>query len=76
MQMSKKRIYELAKELNIDSKQIIDVLSKNGIKAGNHMSSIDESGINLVKASMKGASAQASCPAQPEKKAEQPSSLN
>ena len=70
--MSKKRIYELAKELNIDSKQIIDVLSKNGIKAGNHMSSIDESGINLVKASMKGASAQASCPAQPEKKAEQP----
>ncbi len=72
MQMSKKRIYELAKELNIDSKQIIDVLSKNGIKAGNHMSSIDESGINLVKASMKGASAQASCPAQPEKKAEQP----
>ena len=57
MQMSKKRIYELAKELNIDSKQIIDVLSKNGIKAGNHMSSIDESGINLVKASMKGASA-------------------
>lgn len=72
MQMSKKRIYELAKELNIDSKQIIDVLSKNGIKAGNHMSSIDESGINLVKASMKGASAQASRPAQPEKKAEQP----
>ena len=70
--MSKKRIYELAKELNIDSKQIIDVLSKNGIKVGNHMSSIDESGINLVKASMKGASAQASCPAQPEKKAEQP----
>ena len=70
--MSKKRIYELAKELNIDSKQIIDVLSKNGIKAGNHMSSIDESGINLVKASMKGASAQASRPAQPEKKAEQP----
>ena len=70
--MSKKRIYELAKELNIDSKQIIEVLSKNGIKAGNHMSSIDESGINLVKASMKGASAQASCPAQPEKKAEQP----
>ncbi len=70
--MSKKRIYELAKELNIDSKQIIDVLSKNGIKAGNHMSSIDESGINLVKASMKGASAQASCPAQSEKKAEQP----
>ncbi len=70
--MSKKRIYELAKELNIASKQIIDVLSKNGIKAGNHMSSIDESGINLVKASMKGASAQASCPAQPEKKAEQP----
>lgn len=70
--MSKKRIYELAKELNIDSKQIIDVLSKNGIKVGNHMSSIDESGINLVKASMKGASAQARRPAQPEKKAEQP----
>lgn len=62
--MSKKRIYELAKELNIDSKQIIDILSKNGIKAGNHMSSIDESGINLVKANMKGSNKGAEAPAQ------------
>lgn len=72
--MSKKRIYELAKELNIDSKQIIDVLSKNGIKAGNHMSSIDDAGINLVKASLQGGhkGAEGQAPRQPEKKAEQP----
>ncbi len=71
--MSKKRIYELAKELNIDSKQIIDVLSKNGIKAGNHMSSIDDAGINLVKASLQGGhkGAEGQAPRQPEKKAEQ-----
>lgn len=72
--MSKKRIYELAKELNIDSKQIIDILSKNGIKAGNHMSSIDDAGINLVKASLQGGhkGAEGQAPRQPEKKAEQP----
>lgn len=72
--MSKKRIYELAKELNIDSKQIIDVLSKNGIKAGNHMSSIDDAGINLVKASLQGGhkGAEGQAPRQSEKKAEQP----
>lgn len=72
--MSKKRIYELAKELNIDSKQIIDVLSKNGIKAGNHMSSIDDAGINLVKSSLQGGhkGAEGQAPRQPEKKAEQP----
>lgn len=30
--MSKKRIYELAKELNVSNKEVIEVAKKNGLK--------------------------------------------
>ncbi len=30
--MSKKRIYELAKELNVSNKEVIEVAKKNGFK--------------------------------------------
>ncbi len=40
--MSKKRIYELAKELNVSNKEVIEVAKKNGFKVGNHMSSLDQ----------------------------------
>lgn len=36
--MSKKRIYELAKELNVNSKDIIKVAEDKGFSVGNHMS--------------------------------------
>ena len=39
--MGKKRIYELAKELNISSKKIIDEASKRGVAVKNHMSTVD-----------------------------------
>lgn len=39
--MRKKRIYELAKELNISSKKIIDEASKRGVAVKNHMSTVD-----------------------------------
>ncbi len=41
--MGKKRIYELAKELNVSSKQIIDQAKKDGFEVKNHMSSVDDS---------------------------------
>jgi translation initiation factor IF-2 len=42
MSMSKKRIYELAKELNVSSKEVIAAAKKKGIEVGNHMSTIGE----------------------------------
>jgi translation initiation factor IF-2 len=43
-----KKIYELAKELGIKSKDIIDVLRKNNINVKSHMSSLDEKTIEFV----------------------------
>ncbi|WP_040538023.1 translation initiation factor IF-2 [Lentilactobacillus parafarraginis] len=40
--MGKKRIYELAKELNISSKKIVDEASKHGVAVKNHMSTVDD----------------------------------
>lgn len=40
--MSKKRIYELAKELNVSSKEVIAAARKKGYEVGNHMSAIGE----------------------------------
>ncbi|EQB88177.1 translation initiation factor IF-2 [Clostridium punense] len=48
--MSKLRIYELAKELEISSKELITVLLEEfGIEAKNHMSVIDEEDGDLIK---------------------------
>ncbi len=40
--MGKKRIYQLAKELNISSKVVIDVARQKGFTVSNHMSTIGE----------------------------------
>lgn len=40
--MSKKRIYELAKELNVNSKDVIKVAEDKGFSVGNHMSVLGE----------------------------------
>ncbi|MFC6288644.1 translation initiation factor IF-2 [Levilactobacillus angrenensis] len=40
--MGKKRIYELAKELNVSSKQIIDKAATKGFPVKNHMSTLGE----------------------------------
>lgn len=48
--MSKVRIYELAKELEVSSKELITVLMEEfGIEAKNHMSVIDEEDAELIK---------------------------
>ena len=47
--MSKKRIYQIAHELNVSSKEVIDAAKKNGIKVGNHMSMLDENEEKTVR---------------------------
>lgn len=48
--MAKTRVYELAKELNITSRELIDILSSEfDIKVKNHMSVLDEEDAELIK---------------------------
>ena len=47
--MAKIKIYELAKELSIESKEIIRRLNKMGIEVKTHMSSISEKDANAVR---------------------------
>ena len=47
--MAKIRVYELAKSLNKESKEIIEVLKKNGIEVKNHMSSVSDEDAQKVK---------------------------
>lgn len=50
--MSKKRIYQIAHELDVSSKEVIAAAKKNGIKVGNHMSMLDENEEQTVKKSL------------------------
>ena len=47
--MSKKRVYELAKELEVSSKNIVDKAQSMGIDVKNHMSTLADSDINKIK---------------------------
>ncbi len=50
--MAKMKVYELAKQLNIDSKEIISIAKGLGIKLSSHLSSIDETGVEKIKKNM------------------------
>lgn len=47
--MTKVRVYELAKELGISNKELVNKLNELDIKVGNHMSSIEAEEAELVK---------------------------
>ena len=47
--MSKIRVYELAKQIEKEKADILAVLKENGVEVKNHMSSIDEAAVELVK---------------------------
>ena len=47
--MSKTRVYELAKELNVASKEIIEKAKEVGISYNSHMSTMEESEITKIK---------------------------
>ncbi len=45
----KMRVYELAENLKVPSKELIEFLNKEGIKVKNHMSNLDKDTIELIK---------------------------
>ncbi len=47
--MSKKRVYELAKELGVDNKELIARLEKMGISVKTHSSTLEDSEVERVK---------------------------
>ncbi|NMR95718.1 hypothetical protein HKB01_00250, partial [Vibrio parahaemolyticus] len=47
--MAKIRIYELAKELNMSSKELVEKISELNIGVHSHMSSIEEEDAKLIK---------------------------
>lgn len=51
--MGKIRIYNLAKELDKDSKELLDILDDLGVEVSSHMSTITEETADLVKAMYK-----------------------
>ena len=67
--MAKKRVYELAKQLNISTKELIDKLKDLGIEVNNHMSTVDEENAALVEELIKG---EKEDPKKPEKTEEKP----
>ena len=71
--MTKLRVHELAKELNISNNEIKAILGKNGIEIKSHMSAVDENMINIVKKACGIGTKKADAPAAkpvPEKKPE------
>lgn len=48
--MGKKRIYELAKEMNVSSKELVDKAQSLGMDVGNHMSTVSENDCKTLKA--------------------------
>ena len=51
--MSKKRIYEYAKELNVKSKEIIDELKKMDVEVSNHMQALEDDQIKILNKKFK-----------------------
>ena len=52
--MSKIRVYELARELNLTNKVLMDKLQVLGITIGSHMSSLDDEAVQRAKAGIFG----------------------
>ena len=65
--MGKIKIYELAKELDVESKKLMEIATNNGIVVKSHLSSISEEEGKMLKKALKGEGA---------KKPEKPSSSN
>lgn len=47
--MAKQKIHELAKELNKSSKEVMEVLNKNGVDVKSHMAAIEDQQVEMVK---------------------------
>ena len=40
--MSKKRVYEVAKDLGVENKVVIDALKKHNVEVKSHMSTVED----------------------------------
>ena len=49
MAVSKSRVFELAKEFNVDGKKILEILRDKGFKASNNFSAVDDCGYEIIK---------------------------
>ena len=56
--MTKVRVYELAKELNIESKKLVESLASAGMDINNYMSTLDEEAAARAKEIISGAESQ------------------
>ena len=56
--MAKVRVYELAKELNLESKKLVEKLQAGGLSIKNYMSTLDEEAISKAKEIVSGAVSQ------------------
>ena len=57
--MSKIRVYELARELSLTNKSLMDKLQNMGITAGSHMSTLEDEAVERAKAVIFGKKASA-----------------
>ncbi len=65
--MGKIKLYDIAKELNLTSKEVLEIAKKLNIEAKSHLSSVDEADANKIKESVKGSNSK-----KEDKKAEKP----
>ena len=52
--MSKKRLYEIAKEVGVESKVIVAKAQELGLSVKSHSSSVEEADANRITSSLKG----------------------
>ena len=70
--MSKKRLYEIAKELGKSSKEVVDYAQELGLDVKSHSSSVDESDAKRIAAKFSGNAKPAAAKVKVEKAAEKP----
>ena len=63
--MGKMKVYELAKELNINNKEIIAFLQEKGIEGKVHQSALEEDAVNMVKKKFGGSKEEPKAAAEP-----------
>ena len=51
--MAKIKIYEIAKELKIDNKDVLETAKKMGLKVTSHLSGIEENDVKRLKENLK-----------------------
>ena len=52
--MSKKRLYEIAKEVGVESKVVVAKAQELGLSVKSHSSSVEEADANRIASSLKG----------------------